>query len=390
MKFLHLFSLLFSISVSCANTKIVNADELINKFFYLKREFLDYNAKKFLEQENVQEHLVIEFSRFASALYELWVTEPVAILSVVRETIYFSFKHFFLQVIYKGGISSFFHPFAGAYFARGPLIQTLYDCYAILESQIEILQQNLSYNEETNKLLISKIAGLVVLEEEFAEKLNDRRVKGKVADHKFFLENLKFNYIDKTIDYNAFVETFHEFEFLARDSAGKERLQSKLSRQSKLSELLVCYFWIIESANCFKLFDHHEISFLLLLILIKNKNMNTDSPLKLNNAEIDAVLLEVYEQIFLRPLNISENCAAKRNSHLIKVGNNLYKEARNYCDLLESAESDYEYLAMLIREPEIPPDVGTSIEIIERFRWSIKLMSVLENHLLRKQFKKWT
>ena len=328
-----------------------------------------------------------DFLSFATVLTELWVTDPVKYLKIIRGTIYFSFKHFLLQVIY---LKLSFSPSDFArmedlkmqFFDPVTLNSILMGSYKFLKYEVIMTLYKLSYEEASNKLLISKLESLIVVIEEIANKANGKKYKKKVAAYKFAIENIRFNYDEKTIDYEAFVNTFHEFEYLVKN------FKTDNDRLSKLFRLLLCYCEIIEFTHCFKVFELPIFSKLTFALFLER---NWESTSKLDNLRVDALMPEIYakELYFLR---FKRNRLRTRFETLEKNDDNniyAYKEFRSVYDIFESAGNDHEYIKELLYLGD--PCYDSDEEFVyERMLWDLKIETMLENHLRRSQLKKST
>ena len=310
-----LFPLLFLV---LTNGTIINnsfdADDIISKFFSFKKLFeqvqngpaLNYAQSNSVDKNSQRE----DFLSFARGLVELWVTDPVKYLKIIRDTIYFSFKHFLLRIIrlkmefYVANYLSMKE--LGMQFFDYPvtLNNLLKNSYDFLEYEVKLSLYKLSYDEASNKLLISKLESLVVVIEEIANKANEKKYKKKVAAYKFAIENIRFNYNEKTIDYEAFVSTFQEFEYLVKN------FKTDNDRLSKLFRLLLCYWEIIEFTHCFKVFELPIFSKLTIILLLERK-WKRISRSKLDNLGFDALMPEIYADK-LYGLRLMRNCLGTR------------------------------------------------------------------------------
>jgi hypothetical protein len=252
----------FFVSLKCTSTCGQAANDIVKRFFYFNRLFKG--------EETGQNNLLQDFLHYCRSIQSLWDHNPAEILSITKNTVYFSFKHFFVQLVHSHSNSMLL--VAGnkldlkqTFFSFVPSKPYLeYFCTVTKIEAVELLK-SLTYVEILNDLLMLKAKGLIDLAVEIALKINDTETIKDMSEFKFAIENIKFNYLDKTIDYDHFTSTFHEIEFLVKNPALKEK------RLKELIRLLLCYWDIILYTSCFKVFELREISSNLMWVILSGK-----------------------------------------------------------------------------------------------------------------------
>ena len=368
---LPLLSLFFFISINCTITNSQGTDDIVTRFLYFNRLF---QAEK-----KGQGTLVQDFLLYFRSIHSLWNLDPAKILSIARNTIYFSFKNFFVQLLAHSRYDSIMFSTGSrkdlkfTFFSFVPSKKSFKHACDVAKFEVAELLKNFAYVEILNDLLMLRINGLIDLVIEFALKINDTKTISDMSVYKFALENFKINYLDETIDYDHFIGTFHEMEFLLRNPIVNEK------RLKKLIGLLFCYWQIIYYTSCFKVFELRETASKLMQVIMSSKQNKFISTCKLNNTELDAKLLNLYRQGLSEFCDVKNRINARRKS--LSKNDNLSKEARSICDLLESAGDDYGYIYSLIEEPWFYLGKPRGSIKYDKELWAIKLLTFLENYI---------